>query len=69
MLILDSITFAHKARDYLMKKGIQCYIERIPKHLHINGCGYGLRVDRDAGIIAEMLRDAGIRVKNIIDIQ
>lgn len=68
MLVLNSITYAYKARDYLEKQGIRAYIERIPKELRISGCGYGIRVNNDAELIAEMLNGASIRVKDIIEL-
>ncbi len=66
--MVSSVTYAYKARDFLFNKGIKCYIERVPSHLRANGCGYGVRVENDAEIIAEMLQDAGIHVKEIINL-
>lgn len=68
MIMVSSITYAYKARDFLFNKGIKCYIERVPAHLRANGCGYGLKVDNDAELIADMLEDAGIRVKDIFEL-
>lgn len=68
MILVNSITYAYKARDFLNEKGIKVYIERVPAGMRINGCGYGLRADNDAEVIAEILEDAGIKVKKIIDI-
>lgn len=67
ILVLSSITYAYKARDYLNSKSIKCYIERIPAHLRTSGCGYGVRVKGNAVAIADMLRKAGIEVKDIVD--
>ena len=66
MLVLNSVTYAYKARDYLQRKGIRVYVERIPEHLRVSGCGYGVRANNDAEQIAAILNDAGIPVKNII---
>ncbi len=68
MIMVSSITYAYKAKDYLFSKGIKAYIERIPANLRKNGCGYGVRVDRNAYQIAEMLESYGIKVKDIITI-
>lgn len=68
MLVLNSITYAYRARDYLYKKGIKSYLERIPENLRTTGCGYGIRVNGDAEMIANLLENAGIPVKNIIDL-
>lgn len=65
MIMVSSITYAYKARDFLFNKGVRCYIERVPEHLRENGCGYGVRVQNDAEIIAQMLRDEGIKVRAV----
>ena len=69
LLVLSSITFAYKARDYLARQGIRCYIERIPKQLRTSGCGYGIKVEGDAQQIAAQVNQANIRVKEILDIE
>lgn len=66
MLMLSSITYAYKARDYLYSQGIKVYVERIPAELRTSGCGYGVRVNGDAERIAQILERAHIRVKDII---
>ncbi len=66
MLVLSSITYAYKARDFLTRKGIRAYVERIPADLRTSGCGYGVRVNNDGELIAQMLNQAGIVVKDII---
>ena len=43
MIMLNSVTYAYKARDYLFKKGIRVYVERVPANLRTTGCGYGVR--------------------------
>lgn len=66
MLVLNSITYAYKARDYLNSQGIRCYVERIPANLRTSGCGYGIRVNNDGELIAQILERAGIAVKYIV---
>lgn len=68
IIVLNTITYAYKARDYLQTKGIKSEIERIPAHLRLTGCGYGVRVRGDGEQIARLLADAGIRVMQILDI-
>ncbi|MCI8406928.1 MAG: DUF3343 domain-containing protein [Oscillospiraceae bacterium] len=68
MLVLNSITYAYKARDYLAQQGIRAYVERIPANLRTTGCGYGVRVNNDGEQIAQLLDQAGIRVKRILDL-
>lgn len=68
LIVLSSITYAYKARDFLFNKGIKCYVERIPANLRKSGCGYCIRVNGDAKKIASMLTEKGIRVKDIIEL-
>jgi ribosomal protein L20 len=68
MLMLNSITYAYRARDFLEKRNIRAYVERVPANLRSNGCGYGLRVERNAEQIAELLNENGISVKNILSL-
>lgn len=68
LLVVSSITYAYKARDFLFNKGIKCYIDRIPADLRKSGCGYGVKVERDGVLIAQMLDEASIHVKDIIDL-
>lgn len=69
LIVVSSITYAYKARDFLFNKGIKCYIERIPVDLRKSGCGYGVRVEQDGEHIAKMLDEYGIHVKDIIDLK
>lgn len=68
LIILSSITYAYRARDYLARHGIRAYVERIPEHLRKTGCGYGVRVNVRADEAAGLLRDAGIPVRSILDL-
>lgn len=66
LIMLSSITYAYKAKDYLASKGITAYIERIPANLRANGCGYGIKVRYDTTLVTKMLNEAGIRVREVI---
>lgn len=66
ILVVSSITYAYKARDYLFNMGIKCYIDRIPAHLRNSGCGYGVRITGDADKITAILENAGIHVKDVV---
>lgn len=67
LIVLSSITYAYKARDYLEKKGIKAYIDRIPTNLRKTGCGYGLKVRDNPYKIANMLREANFKVVEVFD--
>lgn len=66
LIMLTSITYAYKARDYLANKGISAYIERTPEELKKKGCSYSLAVRGDADEIAKMLQAVGITVLGVI---
>lgn len=68
LIMLNSITYAYKARDFLYTKGYKVYIERIPANLRKNGCGYGIRVNGDMNTAIDLLESNGIHVKDIITI-
>lgn len=67
LIVLSSITYAYKARDYLEKIGITSYIDRIPKDLRNTGCGYGLKVRENSYKVAEILKEANFRVKGVVE--
>ena len=66
LIMLTSITYAYKARDYLARKGIGTYIERTPRELKKKGCSYSLAVYGDAQKAATMLTTAGFQVLGVI---
>ena len=66
LIMLTSITYAYKARDYLAKKGINAYIERTPEELKKKGYSYSLAINGDAQEVAALLTEAGINVLGVI---
>ncbi|WMJ23374.1 DUF3343 domain-containing protein [Paludicola sp. MB14-C6] len=68
LIMVNSITYAYKARDILYNNGIKAYIERIPSNLRKNGCGYGIRINENAYRAVQVLELNGIRVKDVIDL-
>lgn len=66
LIVLSSITYAYKARDFLAKKGISSYIERTPEELKTKGCSYSIAVRGDADKAAALLESARIKVLGII---
>ena len=66
LIMLKSITYSYKARDYLAKKGISAYIERTPEELKKKGCSYSLAIHGDAQEVAAVLTEAGIKVLGVI---
>ena len=67
LLMLRSITYAYKARDYLAGRGIAAQIQRTPSAYSACGCGYSIRTKREPEQIREMLERAGIQVLGIAE--
>ena len=42
-----SVTFAQRGESILQKKGIRCMLQRTPKWMEQQGCGYCLRLWAD----------------------
>lgn len=61
-IAVSSITYAHKAKEYLLSQGISASIVRTPHDFSDTGCGYSLQVQDNADQIASMLKDAGVKV-------
>ena len=57
LITFRSVTFAQKGERVLQKAGIDCTLQRTPKELSKQGCGYCLRVRSAAAQRAvELLR-------------
>ncbi len=68
IIMLSSITYAYKAEAWLAKQGIKAYVHRVPKHLKIQGCGYGVEVKGNASEVAALLKQAGFPIGEIIEL-
>lgn len=64
LIMLSSITYAMKAKQFLEHKGIKVYVEKTPAELTKCGCGYSVRLRDDLELdpLVEMLKGAGIKV-------
>ena len=52
-----SVTFAQRAEKLLTQQDIRCSLQRTPRWMEAQGCGYALRVwTRDIAICLELLR-------------
>ncbi len=69
LIMLRSITYAYKARDYLSRRGITVNIRRTPTSFSKCGCGYSIWTKHDPEIIREMLEKVGIKVIGIAEIE
>ena len=56
-LTFRSVTPAQRGENLLRKMGFRCAIQRTPRWMEAQGCGYALRVwTRDIAICLELLR-------------
>ena len=60
--IVNSITYAMKSRDILLRYGINGYVERSRKSREKYGCGYGIYIPRKADEAEQILRQNGIKI-------
>ena len=61
MITFRSVTPAQRGESLLRREGIACTLQRTPKNLADQGCGYSLRLHCDhLGKAAELLRRKGI---------
>ncbi len=44
-ITFPSLTAAQKAESLLRKSGIVCNVQRTPRYMQEQGCGYGLRIE------------------------
>lgn len=61
IILVSSITYAMKSKKILEQRGIQAYVERLPRTKE-SGCGYGLYVPNGADEAERQLRNMGIRI-------
>ena len=61
MITFRSVTPAQRGETLLRREGIACTLQRTPKALADQGCGYSLRLNCDRlGEAIELLRRQGI---------
>ena len=61
-----SVTFAQRGEGLLRRAGIPCALQRTPKWMEAQGCGYSLRMDRsDLGRSRELLHAAQVPYRKV----
>lgn len=61
-----SVTFAQKGEKLLNEAGIRCTLQRTPRWMEAQGCGYCLRVwTKEIGPTVEQLRVARIPLRRV----
>ena len=65
-ITVRSVTFAQRGERVLTGKGIRCTVQRTPRWMEEQGCGYYLRVWTEAAPqAAELLREAGVPIRKV----
>lgn len=66
IITFRSITPAQRGENILRHAGFECNIQRTPRWMEEQGCGYSLRVKaKDAYDCTALLRDSGIPFRKV----
>lgn len=66
LITFRSVTPAQRAQAVLRREGISCRLQRTPRHLESQGCGYCVRLQlRHAHTATEHLGGAGIDYRKV----
>ena len=61
-----SVTPAQRGEGILRKMGIRCVLQRTPRWMQENGCGYCLRLTTESiGDVARILQKAGVPYRKV----
>lgn len=61
-----SVTYAQRGEQLLNQKNIRCTIQRTPRWMEAQGCGYCLRVwTKEIGPAVKLLEDARIPMRRV----
>ena len=61
-----SVTFAQRGEQVLNKAGIRCTLQRTPRWMESQGCGYSLRIwTADVKASVELLRDERVAMRKV----
>ena len=65
-ITVRSVTFAQRGERILTGKGIRCTVQRTPRWMEEQGCGYCLRVWTDQiGQAVQLLNEAGVPIRKV----
>ena len=65
-LTFRSVTHAQRGERVLQNAGIRCTLQRTPRWMEVQGCGYSLRLwTSDAAPGLEALRRAGVPMRKV----
>ena len=65
-ITVRSVTFGQRAESVLRKGGISCSLQRTPRWMEEQGCGYCLRLRaEDISPAVQLLRTAGVPFRRV----
>lgn len=65
-ITVRSVTYAQRGEQILSRRGFRCTIQRTPRWMEEQGCGYCLRVwTMDAGEAVRTLLDAQLPIRKV----
>ena len=65
-ITVRSVTFAQRGDRVLTGQGIRCTVQRTPRWMEEQGCGYCLRVwTEDVGRAVRLLKEAGVPIRKV----
>lgn len=65
-ITVRSVTFGQRAESVLRKNGVFCSLQRTPKWMEEQGCGYCLRLrTEDIRPAVQLLRSAGVPFRRV----
>lgn len=61
-----SVTYGQRGEKLLSQEGIRCSLQRTPRWMEEQGCGYALRIwVKEIGPVVEKLKDHGISLRRV----
>ena len=65
-ITVRSITFGQRAESVLRKNGVNCSLQRTPKWMEEQGCGYALKLwSGDIRTVVELLREHRVQLRRV----
>lgn len=61
-----SVTYGQRGEKLLNKAGFRCTLQRTPRWMEEQGCGYALRIwTQDAARAVQLLRENGVPMRRV----
>lgn len=65
-ITVRSVTYAQRGEQILSRRGYRCWVQRTPRWMEEQGCGYCLKVrSMEISGAAQILLDAGVPIRKV----